>query len=360
LFDEIALIIIPPVSKPPFMHSISRRTVLHSATSLAGVAVSAAVLPASAQSFIGPTYMPAQPWTVVVPFPPGGRSSFVAQRLVVALADVLGETVVLEHKTGDSLREVEAFTNLPPDSRTLLMAMVRLPRRGVFKQDPENTMLSRLEPVALVAREPMVLAISAHSARKLKIETLNDLLVYVRKYPGKLTIASGADGGTADQAAELFKTMSQTYINRIAGPKLTTDVNAVIRGEVDVLFENLHLLRTYIQADWLRPLAYTAAPSQPQPNWSALRLNKPVPMLYNQPEFRGFEIHDHHTLFAPPGMDAQEIDLLSTTCLRALALPDYRDRLLENYALPANENRAQFLALENQEEDRWRKARARW
>ncbi len=127
-----------------------------------------------------------------------------------------------------------------------------------------------------------------------------------------------------------------------------------------MLFENLHLLKTYIKAEWLRPLAYTAAPSQPQPNWSALRLNKAVPLLYNQPEFRGFEIHDYHTLFAPPSMDADKIDLLSTTCASALALPDYRDRLLENYALAANENRAQFLALENQEEERWRKARGRW
>jgi tripartite-type tricarboxylate transporter receptor subunit TctC len=342
------------------MHSISRRTVLRSTACLAGIAGTAAVLPAGAQSFVGPNYMPAQPWTIVVPFPPGGRSGFVAQRLVVALADVLGETVVLEHKTGDSLREVEAFANLPSNSRTLLMAMVRLPRRGVFKQDPENTMLSRLEPVALVAREPMVLAISAHSARKLKIGNLTDLLHYARQHPGKLTIASGADGGTADLAAELFKSMSQTYINRLASPSMTTDVRSVINGQTDLLFENLHIIRTAIRVDSLRPMAYTASPSQPLLDWGFMRLKQPVPLLYNMLEFAGYELYDHHGLFAPPTMAAEQLELLSRTCTRALALPDYRDRLLESYALPANENRAQFLALENQEEDRWRKARGRW
>ncbi len=342
------------------MQNFSRRTVLHGAACCAGIAGSTAVLPASAQSFMGPAYTPAKPWTVVVPFPPGGRSSFIAQRLVVALADVLGETVVLEHKTGDSLREVEAFTNLPHDSRTLLMAMVRLPRRGVFKQDPENTMLSRLEPIALVAREPMVLAMSAHSAQKLEIDNLKDLLRYARKYPGKLTIASGADGGTGDLAAELFKSMSQTYINRIASNSMSTDVAAVISGQTDLLFENVHLIKNAVRAKALRPLAYTASPQQPPLNWDALGLKQPVPRLYDMAEFSGYEIYDHHTLFAPPSMQASQVDLLSNSCMNALALPDYQNRLLESFALPGNENRLQFIALENTEEERWRKARGRW
>ena len=345
------------------MHNPSRRTVLQSAASLASFAALGA-RPAFAQSamgpILGPTHTPAHPWTVVVPFPPGGRTSFIAQRLVVALAEVLGETVVLEHKTGDAIREMEAFTQLPAGGRTLMLAMVRLPRRGVFKPDADNAMLSLMEPVALVAREPMVLCISAHSARRLDINSLEQLLRYARKHPGKLTIASDSDGATTMLAAELFKSMSQTYMTRMASVDRSTDMQSVIAGETDVMFESVHITRRAIQADALRPLAYTASPTQPELNWAALQIKKPVPLLYNLPEFRQYEIYDYQTLFAPPSMDAEQLALISVTTAKALGLPDFKDRLLASYALPDNLNREQFLALENQEEARWRKARGRW
>ena len=343
------------------MQNPSRRTVLRTAVSLASLAaMGTAYRPASAQNYMGPVYTPEWPWTVIVPFPPGGRSGFIGNRLIDALADVLGENVVMQHKIGDPSSEIEAFTQLASGSRTLLLAMVRLPRRGVFSPDAGNELMSRLEPVALVAREPMVLSISYQTAVKKDIRNLEQLLRYVKKYPGKLTIASSNEGATAALAAELFKSMSQTYINRMSSADLNTDIQSVIDGKIDLIFENVNIARSAIQAGALVPLAYTASPTQPKLNWDRMRVTKPLPLLYDVPELSQYEIYDYHTLFAPPSMDAGERELLSATCTKALAMPNYRERLLASYALPDNLNREQFLSLENQEEARWRKARGRW
>ena len=343
------------------MQNPSRRTVLQSAASLAGLAAAGAALqPALAQSRTGPANKPVQPWTVMVPYKSGGRSSFVAERLFSALAEAMEETVSLEHKSGGSAAEIKVFAQLPADSRALMLWPVRLPRRGAFAPYGGSEINASLEPVALVARDPVVLCMSTQSMVKFDIQNLEQLLRYIRKHPGKLTIAADNDSSGEALAAELFKSMSQTYITRMSTADVDTDIQPVVEGKIDLIFEHVYLARSAIQAGTVVPLAYTASPTQPKLNWARMGLKKTPPLLYDVPEFSQYEMYRYYTLFAPPSMAATERALISVACTKALALPDYKQTLLARYALPNNLNREQFLALENQEEARWRKARGRW
>lgn len=219
--------------QPPSMQKPSRRTVLQSAASFASLSsVGAGLQPAFAQSRTGPAKKPIQPWNVMVPYKSSGRTTFIGERFFSALAEVLEETVSFENKLGGINEEIKAFTQLPPDSRTLMLWSVSLPRRGAFAPYGGSEIKASLEPVALVAREPMVLCMSYQSTVKFVIQNLEQLLRYVRKHPGKLTIAAHNDSAGQALAAELFKSMSQTYITRMATADLDSDIQPVVEGKI--------------------------------------------------------------------------------------------------------------------------------
>lgn len=347
----------------PGSPAYSRRHLLSSAALLAA----APALPAWAQTAPDVALTGARatspglkPLTIVVPFPPGGRSSWLAGRMAVELDKLLGETITVEHRIGPVMKEMANFAHSPPDGRTLLLAMVRLPRRGVFSHDADNRMVDSLVPITVVASEPMVLVMAEKRAAELGIANIADLLRYARTYPGKLTMASGVDGSTSELASELFKTMSQTYITRLPARGLTPDAEAVIDGRVDLLFATLHTARGSVRLHELRALAVTSSSRFPSPGLSRLGTAQPVPLLDAHAPFAGFEVYDHSTLYAPHGTPDAIADELQTACAKVLADTKLRDLLLNNNAVPGGITRAEFAQLELDEERHWRQARGRW
>ena len=352
-----------PARQPVISAATSRRSVLRGAAALA----SAPALSAFSQ---GTQEMPAaqfasvpssvKPLTIVVPFPPGGRSGWLAGRLAVGLEKVLGETITVEHRIGPVMREMASFAQSAPDGRTFLLAMVRLPRKGVFANDAENAVVDSLVPITVVARDPMVLVMAEKRAAELGIENLAGLLRYARQHPGKLSMASGIDGSTSELASELFKTRSRTYITRLAAPGLTPDVQAVFDGRIDLLFATLHTARESLRRHELRAFGVTSGLRYPAPGLDRLGSGLPVPLLESQAPFAGFEVYDYSALYAPAGTPAAVADPLQKACTQALNDPALRSLLLNNNALPGGITRAEFAQLERDEEQRWRQARGRW
>lgn len=359
----------PPI--PPQTQVFSRRHLLHGAALLA----SAAALPATAQPQMtqvtpvtpdtpapsaAATASVPKPLTIVVPFPPGGRTTWLARRMAVGLDEVLGETITVEHRIGPVMKEIQAFADSEPDGRTLLLAMVRLPRRGVFTSDSENRLIDSLVPVTVVTRDPMVLVMSERRAAELGIQNVADLLRHARKHPGQLTMASGVDGSTSELASELFKTLSRTYITRFAAAGLTPDAEAVIDGRIDLLFATLHTARESLRSHELRALAVTSGSQFLSPGLGRLGTPAPVPLLQSQAPFGGFEVYDYSGMYAPRGTPPAIADQLQQACAKVLADTRLRDLLLNNNAIPGGISRAEFAQLELDEERRWRQARGRW
>lgn len=345
---------------------LSRRHLLQGAALLTG----AVALPAAAQTQMAQvtpvtpdTSAPpaaAKPLTIVVPFPPGGRTTWLARRMAVGLDEVLGETITVEHRIGPVMKEMAAFADSEPDGRTLLLAMVRLPRRGVFTSDSENRLIDSLVPVTVVTRDPMVLVMSERRAAELGIHNVADLLRHARKNPGQLTMASGVDGSTSELASELFKTLSRTYITRFAAAGLTPDADAVIDGRIDLLFATLHTARESVRSHELRALAVTSGSQFSSPGLSRLGTPAPVPLLQSQAPFAGFEVYDYSGMYAPRGTPNAIADQLQQACAKVLNNTPLRDLLLRNNAIPGGISRAEFAQLELDEERRWRQARGRW
>lgn len=298
---------------------------------------------------------------LVVPFGPGGRTGFFAGSLAPALQQVLGRPVRVAHREGAGpVQAIRKFATSAPDGRTLLLAQVRLPRRGTGEPDDENRLLDSLVPVTLVAREPMVLLMSPRRADALGIRTAQDLLRHLRAHPGRLSIATGVDGTTTHLASELFKAMTRTWLLRMPATGFTADADAVAGGRIDMLFASLHAARGSIRTNELRALGVTSAAAEPRPGLERLA-PAPLPPLLQQvdPALAGFAVYDYQSLLAPPGTPPAVVRALHVACAEALAGP-LRARLLANNALPGGESAARYREIEDEEAERWRRARARW
>src|SRR4249919_654545 len=129
----------------------------------------AAIGPASAQSY------PDRPIRLIVPFPPGGPTDYVARLVAQHVSANFGQ-VVLDNRPGaGGTIASKAVANADPDGYTLLYG---------------SSATLGIAPVALVSRVPFVLGVAA----AVPANTLSEFIAYAKANPGKLNF--GATIGT--------------------------------------------------------------------------------------------------------------------------------------------------------------------
>src|SRR3954462_8695619 len=145
--------------------------------------------------------------------PAGGGVDLSARIVADQLQKLWGHPVTVENRTGGSNNIAgEAVAKAEPDGYTLLATPPNtLTANAVlFKQlnyDP-----AALEPVAIMASAPNVLAVKDASPAK----TVADLIALAKAKPGKLSYASQGNGSTTHLTSELFS--SRTGIKPVPVP----------------------------------------------------------------------------------------------------------------------------------------------
>ncbi|HVG04050.1 MAG TPA: tripartite tricarboxylate transporter substrate-binding protein, partial [Burkholderiaceae bacterium] len=185
------------------------------------------VCTASAQQF------PAKPVRIINPFAPGGATDIIARQMAQKLAEMWGQAVVVENRTGASgAIGVEMVAKSSPDGYTLLMATqtTQAANPGLYPKLPYDP-VKDLAPLTLAGSTPLALMVRP----SLGVSSVRELLDYAKKNPGKLVYASGGNGTSQHLTAELMKSMSSTYMLHLpyrgAGPALAD----LLGGQVDVM-----------------------------------------------------------------------------------------------------------------------------
>jgi tripartite-type tricarboxylate transporter receptor subunit TctC len=226
---------------------------------IAAVLAVAAPCGAQAQSY------PSRPVNVVVPFPAGGSTDWLARMLSQKLEQRLkGATFVVENRPGGANTVAAvAVAKSPPDGHTLLMttSTTMAINVSVFKNlayDPTRDFV----PVALVSGVPFVLVVNAG----LPVNSIADLVKYAKAKPGGLTYASTGAGS----AAHLYMVLLQNALG-IEATGVPYKGNApglqdTIAGHVQVMFSDLLGALPHIRSGKLRVLGVTTkdrAPAAP-------------------------------------------------------------------------------------------------
>lgn len=283
------------------------------ATALAGLL---ALGPATAQTF------PTRPVTLVVPFAAGGSTDLVGRLIAERMSAELGQSVVVENKggAGGNLGAAQV-AKAAPDGYTILMGTVATHalNPAIYKKMPYDPVTS-FAPISLLAVVPNVLVVNPNFPAK----TTEELIVLLKKEPGKYSYASSGNGTPLHLSGELFKSMAGVDMQHIpyqgAGPALVD----VLSGQVPIMFDNLPSSSSHIKSGKLRALGVTTtekASSFPD-----------VPTIAEA--VPGYETYTWNALFAPAGTPSEVIATLNAAANKALADPKVQARLADFSAKP--------------------------
>lgn len=192
-----------------------------------------ATLLSAGQIAVAQTY-PARPITMVVPYPAGGPSDFVARQMQTELGKALGQPVVVDNLGGVAgALGVQKMLNAPADGHTVTLGspleLIITPLTvAAVKYSPAD-----IRMVGQIVRAPMVLL-----ARKdLPASTVEELLALARK-PGSppLSMANTGMGSMFHLVGEKFA--QQTGIGLIhvpykGGAPIMADM---MGGQIDLSF----------------------------------------------------------------------------------------------------------------------------
>ena len=317
--------------------SISRRQAL--ALSLAG----SVAWPVGAQ-----TPWPNRPLRLIVPFAPGGTTDLLARAMAPELQRALGQTVVVDNKSGAGGNIGSAEVAKATDGHTLLMGTVgtHAINASLYSKLPYDPVRDFV-PITLVAAVPNVLVLNPASAERYGIKSVTDLVRVARANPGKLNMASSGNGTSIHLAGELFKSMTGSFMlhfpYRGSGPALLD----LIAGNVDLMFDNLPSALPMIKAGKLLALAVTSAQRSPA-----------VPELPTVAEaggavLKGYEASSWFGLLAPRSQPAEQVARLQRECAAALNTAVLRERLAGQGAVAGGGSSAEFAALMAAETTKW-------
>ena len=207
---------------------------------------------------------PDRPIHLIVPFPPGGPGSVVAEIVAPPLGERLGQKVVVENRSGaDGIIGSDDVARAPPDGYTLLLATSsHVIHPATYSSLPFDTDKA-FAAVSLLVTTQYVLVVNP----SLPVESVEELIGYAKRYPGKLTYAAGGLGGPSQMAFELFKTTAGITAAPIAYEGGADALRAVVKGDAEMMMAPLISAVPLIQEGKLRALAVTGrhpAPAAPE------------------------------------------------------------------------------------------------
>jgi len=320
------------------MHSLFSRR--HATLSLAALA---AAPWAHAQAW------PAKPVRIVVPFPAAGTTDIIARALAPELQRALGQPFVVDNKPGAGGNTGAAeVAKSSPDGYTLLMGTVgtHAINAALYPKMPYDP-VKDFAPITLCAGVPNVLVVNPASAERYKVNSVADLVRAAKANPGKLNVASSGNGTSIHLSAELFKSMTGTYMVHLpyrgSGPALID----LLGGSVDLMFDNLPSSLPHIKAGKLKALAVTSAVR------SSVLPDLPTIAEAGGPELKGFEASSWFGLLAPAGTPAEVINRVQQEVARSLSTPAVKERLVSQGAIPSGNTPAEFARHIDAESKKW-------
>ncbi len=251
--------------------------------------------------------------TLVVPYPAGGATDFVARLLQPKLTEALGQPVVIENRPGAGGNVGSAAAlRAAPDGRTVLLTtnavMTLNPHLySDFGFDPQK----QAEPVIQTTQSSLLLA--AHPS--VPANSLKELVDYAAKNPGKVTFGTG--GAPMQIIGELISKRAGIQMQHIPYKGAAPAINDAVGGHIQAVIMQISSVTPFIEGKKLKALAVTS----PQ------RIKTMPEVRTVTEDFGGIEGTNWYGVFVPAGTPKPIVEKLNAVFNKALNEPDVRDKL---------------------------------
>ena len=260
---------------------------------------------------------PSKPITLVVPFPPGGPTDSASRIVGRKLGELLGQTVVVENKSGASGSIAAAqVARATADGHTVMMLATPTLLAPHLYKGAKYDIRKDFAPVGTTYELPIVLVVNPKSLPDVK--TLPELIAKAKSANPPLNYTSSGHGSFGHLTTESLKTLGgfeMTHISYRGGVPAVTDL---LGGQVPIMFADLVAALPHIQAGKLHAVAVGSPQRVP--------LLPDVRTMAEQ-GFPGFDAVSWGGLVAPPGTPAPVLEQLSGALKQALGDADIQQQL---------------------------------
>jgi tripartite-type tricarboxylate transporter receptor subunit TctC len=285
---------------------------------------------------------PTKTITMVIPFAPGGTSDLVARILAEKVSASLGQTVVVDNRSGaDGILGAQSVAKAQPDGYTLLQISTTHVVLPSLRQDLPYDWKRDLTPVFGQMGVPQLLVVNAAS----RIQSTKDLTTLAKSRPGGVNYGSGGTGTLGQLTSLLIFRSLNAPANHIPYRGLGPAMQALMGDQLDSAVLNLPETLPLIKAGKLRALAITSEQRSPE--------------LPDVPTLKEIGFSDAASLswtaiLAPAGTPEHVIRIVHDAYAKAVAEPDVSQRLKQLGVEYKSLQPAELQRFLNGEEARWR------
>jgi tripartite-type tricarboxylate transporter receptor subunit TctC len=254
---------------------------------------------------------------VIVPFAPGGPTDVFARLLAQRLSISLGHQFYIENMAGGGANiGMGAAARSAPDGHTIVFVTTSfMVNPSLYAKTPYDP-YKDFAPVTLAAISPNLLIVHPSMPAK----TVAELIAFLKANPGKHSFASPGVGTTPHLSGELFKLSQNLDLVHVPFNGSGPAIGSAIAGHTPIAFTGIAPAIPQIKEGKLRALAVTSS--------SRSSAMPEVPTIAES----GLADQEADTLqgiLAPAGTPAATIEILHREIIKAMAVPEVRERMAE-------------------------------
>src|SRR5436190_63324 len=267
---------------------------------------------------------PSRAVRLVVAFPAGGPTDFVARLLADKLKGILGQSVLVENKSGaNAAIGADYVAKSEPDGYTLFFTTISaVAMNPHMRADLPYDPVRDFTPVSRIVLTKEVLVVNAKSP----IKSAKELVELAKQKDGGMPMASTGVGSLPHLALELFQQSAGIKVVHVPYRGAAPAVTDILGGQVLGCFLDLPVVMPQIVSGNLRALGIASA-----------KRDEVLPDVTTLDEqgYRDVYADNWYALYAPARTPAPVIAKLNSAVTAVLKDPEVGRKLLAAGAVPA-------------------------
>jgi tripartite-type tricarboxylate transporter receptor subunit TctC len=310
-------------------HRVRRRDFL----ALAGTATAAWPRMARAQRW------PAQTVRIICPIAAGGGIDATARIVAPQLAEMWGQRVIVENKTGGAGNiAAEYVAHAEPDGYTIYIATFpHATNRWLYASIPYDP-IADFAPVTLIGLYPMMMVVPNSSPA----HTVKEFIAYAKTR--KLSYASSGNGSSLHLAAELFSRRAGIEMTHVPYRGAAPAFADVIPGRIDAMINFTSSSLPMVRQGQLRALAVITA--------ERLAVAPELPTMA-EAGVPGVVVASWSAFLAPAKTPREVIARIQADTVAALAVPSVKQKLEAGGVVIKGSTPEELAAFLNAELEKW-------
>jgi tripartite-type tricarboxylate transporter receptor subunit TctC len=257
---------------------------------------------------------PSKPIRWIVPFPPGGPADLVTRIVSAKLAERVGQPAVVENRGGAGGNVGhEAAAKAAPDGTTVLFVVPAIITNPYFLKASIDPFKELAPVIHLDSAWMVLLANPAFPAG-----TVADVIAQARARPGAVSCA--ASGALPQVGCEMLRSYAGADMIMVQYKGNAPALNAVMGGEVNLLFDLVNTSQGPVKAGRVRAIATTSAKRSAGPLGDLPAVSETIP---------DFELVTWHGVMVPAATPGDIVRKLNREIQWVLEQPDIGKRFAD-------------------------------